>query len=218
MLRPQSIQARAIVFLVLVSAAFVGGRTLALAGDARGRETSEGRPVTWDTVLAHAHVLGERRGRTTLVVFSDYQCPSCRLFQETLTEIRLTDPQALSVFVVDLPLAQHPFAVEAAVAANCSERAGRYEALHDSLFARQADIGRLAWGEFGVLAGVKDTASLRTCMTSDSVRLEVNASAALAAQLHIQHTPTVILNGVRLFHTPTGAELRRIIRDANGAT
>src|SRR5689334_10609573 len=42
----------------------------------------------WDSVLAHATALSSIGGKVRIEVFSDFECPGCRLFSSTLRSVQ----------------------------------------------------------------------------------------------------------------------------------
>lgn len=77
----------------------------------------------------------QRPGVLNVVEFVDFQCPHCRLLHPIIKqELKaVTAPVRIQRFHV--PLSFHTFAVDAARAAICAERAGKGEEMADRLFA-----------------------------------------------------------------------------------
>jgi protein-disulfide isomerase len=112
---------------------------------------------------------------------------------------------------VHLPLPMHRFAVPAARAAECAGNEGRFEAMYDTLYARQDEFGITSWSELAATAGVKDSTAFDECLRKD-VSPRVVAGRQLATSLGISGTPTVIIQGWQLGRPPDLAELEKMVR------
>lgn len=151
-----------------------------------------------------------------ITVFSDFQCPFCARLVPVL-DSALADSQvpAVSIRFRHLPLeAIHPFARTAARAAVCADRVGRFEPLHDSLFASQALIGSRSWGDWGRVAGISDTASFAACINASASGGPVAEDLAVAQRLEITGTPALLVNDKLFAGLPSVLGLRAMIRDA----
>lgn len=139
--------------------------------------------------------LGPSEQPPALVVFSDYECPACRLLHSELESRRKRGQHNLTIAYRHWPLPNHRFAEQAAVASECAAQQGRFAAMHDSLFAKQRDLGTLKWVDLARTAGVSDLGAFDTCIQDTKVTETVRADAALAESLRSLGTPTVIVRG-----------------------
>ncbi|MCT2398571.1 DsbA family protein [Novosphingobium mangrovi (ex Huang et al. 2023)] len=80
-----------------------------------------------------APTTGARNGDVTVVVFSDYQCPYCRRFNDTLDALVKADPKVRVVYR-DWPI-QGPASVLAARATIAAQYQNKHAALHAALMA-----------------------------------------------------------------------------------
>jgi protein-disulfide isomerase len=139
--------------------------------------------------------LGPADELPALVVFSDYECPACRLFHAEVEDRRKRGDHNLPVSYRHWPLPNHRNAEKAAVASECAARQGRFSAMHDSLFQRQRELGSIAYDQLARSAGVLDVEEFNTCMLDPKVLATVRNDAALAATLRSLGTPTVLVRG-----------------------
>jgi protein-disulfide isomerase len=99
--------------------------------------------------LDNAYVFGAPTARVAVVEFADFQCPYCGQFASgSFSDIRAkyVDTGKVRFAFVSFPLEQiHPFALDAAVAADCGSQQGRFWEMHDRLFAGQATLTREAF-------------------------------------------------------------------------
>jgi protein-disulfide isomerase len=147
-----------------------------------------------------------------IVGYDDLECPFCAKMHAQLFPA-LTERYKDQVRIVyrDFPLDQHPWAVRAAVDANClaAQSAPGYWNLVDYMHAHAADMG----GTEKTLAKANET--LDTLTTEEGKRQKVNdaalhaciekqddaavkASIKQATDLGVDSTPALFINGERL--------------------
>ena len=143
---------------------------------------------------------GPNEARVIVVAFSDFQCPHCREFYETLKVLKPKYPQVRFVFK-DFPLVQiHPWATTAAVGARCAfmQRPDAFWQLHDAIFQNQEVISaENVWEKilgFARAAGL-DADALKACMSSPEPIAAVEANVHDGQSLSVNSTPTVFVNG-----------------------
>lgn len=73
------------------------------------------------------YVRGAKNPKITIVEYSDPECPFCKMFHETLTEIMKTFPNDVKWVYRHLPLDIHPKAQREAVAMECAGELGGQE-------------------------------------------------------------------------------------------
>ncbi len=169
----------------------------------------------WQALVTGGTTVGPSTAPAVLVTFSDFQCPFCALLARAVAELRADQPDRLRMVYRHFPLERiHPHAYAAALASECAREQGRFEALHDLLYARQKEIGTVPWGNLAVAAAVNDTARFRACMDQDRYRDRIRADVALAEVSDVQGTPTIFLNGKRVRAGLSPERLLRLIEDA----
>jgi protein-disulfide isomerase len=185
----------------------------------RPHDTSRIATSRWKEFVSTGNRIGPSHSPTTVLVFSDYQCPFCRALSVNLARLRARYPEQLTVISRHFPLeGVHPLAYDAALAAECASKVGKFQSMDSTLFQNQSRIGQDSWGVFATEAGVSDTASLVHCVNSarhaDRIRSDVNAGEALG----VQGTPTVLINGEQFRIPPTFAVLDSIVRRGGRTT
>lgn len=136
-----------------------------------------------------------------IVEWSDFQCPFCAKTAVALQELRQRYKGRLTILFRYLPLPIHKDAYAAALAGTCADEQGRFPAMHDILFASQAQLGIVPWEQFGSLAHVKDSLQFRSCIRSRRHADIIERDLDVADSLRITGTPALVING-KLF---TGA-------------
>jgi protein-disulfide isomerase len=159
-------------------------------------------------------------------VYSDFQCPACKLF------ITAQLPRLLTEFVVPgtLRIEAHDIAflgqgardesLELAAGARCAAEQDRYWEFHDLVFWNQ---GRENRGDHSVAfvariaeAAALDTAAFDACQARSDVRAAITAETSAALGRGISSTPTLIVNGQRIVGVPNFEQLAGLIRQLAG--
>ncbi|MDT8370350.1 MAG: thioredoxin domain-containing protein [Longimicrobiales bacterium] len=143
-------------------------------------------------------------GVADVVVISDYQCAYCATLHEDLAW--LSARHEVRVRWVHLPQLGG-VSRDAAAAAICADRQGRFDPMNNLLFALRDSLGRIPWEEFAIRARVGDAAEFMACIDDDAVHEEINAIAVRLRRSGVRITPTVVLNR----HLLTGYPGREIV-------
>ncbi len=141
-------------------------------------------------------VLGNSEAKIAVVEFSDYQCPFCnRFYSQTLAKLkaRYIDTGKVKYVFRDFPLAFHPQAKSAAVAANCAGKQNAYWKMHDGLFNNQRRLGSDLYEELAKNLRL-DVAAFQAC-TRQGAResKEIDADLAYGQSIGVRGTPTFFI-------------------------
>lgn len=171
------------------------------------------RPVdNWDQLAAAGQRMGPAGAPVQIVEFSDFQCPYCATFAETLRKLRAKYPDRVAVLYRHFPIQEiHPHARTAALATECAAQQGRFEAYHDRLFAQQDSIGSKAWDRFATEAGIGDVDAFTRCMHDERLLANVDRDKELADATGIRLTPSIIIEGTLIPGALSEAELEKWI-------
>jgi protein-disulfide isomerase len=137
-------------------------------------------------------VLGNPQGDVTIVVFSDYACPYCRVAEPRLMALAQSDGR-IRIVMKEFPILT-PQSLTATRMALAAARQGRYEAFHTGLMQLP---GQLNVADMEALArSLKlDMALLARDMESPDVSNEIIANFNLARGIRTFQTPTFLVNG-----------------------
>ncbi len=167
--------------------------------------------------LAVAVKTGPDDAPVKVVEFADYQCGGCRTFALRVVPVldEYIERGDVQLVYYDFPLVSiHTHAFLAARAGRCAEEQGRFWDYHKALFRNQATWARKqdAASDFVDLAAAEglDASSFAACLRSDAHADVVSANRALAEQIGIRSTPTVIVNNRRLV-APSARALEDVI-------
>ena len=147
----------------------------------------------WQQLGRRGNLLGSASAPVRIITFSDYQCPFCRLLDSSLTELRARYGNQVAVLYRHDPLAIHPQAFAAAVAAECAANQGRFAPYHALLFRLQDSIGPISFQQFAQRAGVPDSASFSRCTADAAIMDRVRQDAKEAERIGVRGTPAMIV-------------------------
>lgn len=169
-----------------------------------GGEVVAGDPTNITPVTDEDHIRGNPNAPIVLVEYSDYDCPFCKNFHETMKQIMAEYGSTGEVAWVyrHFPLEQlHPSAPKLAEAAECVADLGGNDAFwtfSDMIFEgrdtnAQTDMARLP--EFAESAGV-DRAAFNECLASGEMAGAVSEDHANAVAIGGRGTPhTIVMIG-----------------------
>jgi protein-disulfide isomerase len=166
----------------------------------------------WKQYAEVGHRFGASAPKVTIVEFSDFECPVCRVF--TLNALRTvlpSFPNEVAVVYRHWPLAYHRFSYPAARAAECAAAQGQFEPFHYAAFQGQDSLGLLRFEDLAARAGVPDSTKFAACVNLPGNVAAIDADSAAARAIGGSGTPTILLNGWRLPGAPDSAMLHRMI-------
>lgn len=166
------------------------------------------------------HVKGNPDADIVLVEYSDLQCPACASFQPVVKGLLDEYGEQIRFEYKHFPLPIHPYAKQAAVAAEAAGQQDKFFEFHDLLFENQQ-----TWSSspvpitFFVQYAEElelDIELFERHMNSSILKEKVNAELAEARAAGANSTPSFYLNGTYLdpneFQTFEGF-VQRVIRE-----
>lgn len=159
---------------------------------------------------------GNKDSNVKVVVFSDFQCPYCKVFYQGLREaMKQSGDKAFFVYK-HFPLDIHPQAENAALASSCAQEQGKFWEYSDKLYQNQA-----AWGsakdtskfkEYARVLGL-DAKKFNDCLDSKKYQDQINADKAEADDYGLSGTPAVFVNDQFQNGALTADQLKKMIDD-----
>ncbi len=155
---------------------------------------------------------GDPNAPITIVKFSDFQCPFCRVGATMVHGLLASHPGRVKVVFKNFPLdascnramthSPHLQACEAAKLANCAHRQGKFEAAFNRFFEQQEELSKitdptkvrqLLEGRGGI-----DLVALDACMKEKLGETTVGQDVEEAIRLDLSSTPTFFINGRKI--------------------
>jgi protein-disulfide isomerase/uncharacterized membrane protein len=135
-----------------------------------------------------------------LTIFSDFQCPFCKIVAEQMPKLIRRYKDKLAIQYMFYPLdsscnssvkhKMHDRACQAAMISAC--KPDIFVTVHDEIFANQDKLSS------GALEEIAKKYQLTDCMQSEEMKNKVIAIINQASKYDIQSTPTLILNGKKI--------------------
>ena len=176
--------------------------------------------------LGDRPVRGKKDAKVVVVNYDDFECPYCSRMHQTLFPEMLKEYGDRVEFVYkDYPLAEiHPWAVHAAVDANClaAQNGDAYWDLADYLHANQREVSSAgqtrdlqfaALDRLTTLQGQKhglDQTKLQSCIKAQNDDA-IKASLREGDSLGVNATPTIFVNGEEVDGVVSPAEFRKVL-------
>lgn len=127
-----------------------------------------------------------------VVEFYDYGCPTCKQWVPLLQEALAPFPDQAVLFYKQFPLPGHVNSKPAAQAALAAHEQGKFQQMHDILFARAPNHAKADLTNYARQIGL-DMARFE--VTFNAVRGKVEADIAEGNAAGVGGTPTVFING-----------------------
>lgn len=143
--------------------------------------------------------MGNPSAPVTLQVFSDYECPSCKLFHDnTLPDIMRDYVATGKIYVVyrDFPLPMHRFSRQAANYACAAAHLGLYQPVLDTLFKNQASWSQTGkvWECVAAVLSPNQQKKVLALAESPEVKAEIEREVTMGQHEQINSTPTLIVS------------------------
>lgn len=184
-------------------------------------------PTSYPAELVDGEVVGSAAAPVVMELYSDFQCPACKLF--------VTDrlPRLLAEFItpgtlriesrdIDILGSGTPDeSLELAAGATCAGEQDRYWPFHDLVFWNQGGENR-GDHDAAFIARVAEAAALDrqswdACMARSDVRPATKARTAAALAAGVSSTPTLVVNGQSIVGVPAYDQLAQLIRQLAAA-
>jgi protein-disulfide isomerase/uncharacterized membrane protein len=171
------------------------------------------------TAEGHAWI-GARRPRVTIVEFTDFQCPFCRMAHSRVRLLVTAHARTVRLVHRDFPLDHHcnhmikkpyhPRACELARAARCAGRQHKFWEMADLIFARRDREGGPNPEALAFRLGL-DRAEFNRCMQSPAVHEHIQADILESERLKLSGTPSYFLNGRKIRGWPKLEQIKSLL-------
>jgi len=140
-------------------------------------------------------IKGAKEPLVTIVEFSDFQCPYCSAFANTLEELLIAYPKDVRLVFMQFPMPMHRMAKDAAKAAVAAQEQDLFWVMHDHLFANRNGLAPEAVIEQAKALGL-DAGKFKADLESEATAKRVAREHELGQALGVRGTPAFFLNGL----------------------
>jgi len=156
-------------------------------------------PFRYNVNAAGRPSMGPANAPVSLVVFSDFQCPYCNMFSETLKQIMKNYEKKVRLVFRQFPLTNiHASAHRAAEAALCAQDQGHFWEMHDLLFQDQSKLKDEDFKERAAKLGL-DAPAFTSCLDSKRFNPQIEEDIKAGAAAGVDGTPALFVNGRFLY-------------------
>ena len=154
------------------------------------------------------HVRGDGKALVTLEEFGDFECPPCAKMAEALHQLEKDHHGKLRIIFRHFPLAIHPNARDAALAAEAAHAQGKFWEMHDLLYEKQAQWSKGSldvasqFQAFAAQLGL-DVERFKKDIADPDLAARVTADHELGKSRSVTSTPTIFVNNTALPSTAT---------------
>jgi len=153
--------------------------------------------------------LGPATAPVTIIEFGDFECPYCaRAFNEIETLVNNTYKDRVHLIWKNFPLNVHPWAEQAAVAAECAreQNPATFWGFARNLYRDQTEITpqnlRTHIDSYTSSLGL-DAKGMNACILGKTAEDRVQQDVKDAQAIHLSSTPTFIVNGTPVVGLPS---------------
>ncbi len=138
---------------------------------------------------------GDKNAPVTIVEFSDFECPYCARFEQTMQQIMQDYKGKVRWVWKYFPLTSiHPYARKAAIAAQCAGEQGKFWEYGYTLFGNQDKFTDSYFGQLAQSMGLNMN-KFNACTAGSEAAQKVDKDLAEGQQLGVNGTPTSFING-----------------------
>lgn len=168
--------------------------------------------------LTALKAMGSKSAPITIEVFSDFQCPACKVnYEQTLRPVMDNYVSTGKVYLVhhDFPLPMHSHAREAARWANAAAQIGKFARVEAALYAKQETWvanGNIEAAVASVLTPA-EMKKVRQLMQSGQLDAVIDRDVALGQSRRVNQTPSLFVSkGGETVPLPAGGVTYGILR------
>jgi len=183
---------------IIIAGIVIAGAIFMVKKPANVAVAPTGKPLEASVlpVTSEDHVFGPSNPDVYLIEYSDYQCPYCQRFHDTVVEVLKEYDGKVAWVYRHFPLDSiHPEARPAALAAECVAEQGGNDAFWNftnQIFADQRSMSSDRYTEIAGNLGL-DTNAFSTCASSDKYTSRVDRDLTNVIDLGGQGTPFSVL-------------------------
>lgn len=159
---------------------------------------NEPKPFIQNISVDNDPMRGNPNATVTVVMFSDFQCPTCANFYPLMKKVIAEYGDKVRLVVRDFPLiAIHENAFPAAVAANAAHRQGKFFEYKELLYKNQDSLDTESLIKYAAVIGL-NVEKFKKDLTDEKIAEEIRQDIQDGKNYGVRGTPSVFINGYQL--------------------
>ena len=149
-----------------------------------------------ESAKSEDHIWGKPEAPVEMIVYSDFECPFCADFADTVKKIQEEFSGKVMIVYRHFPLELHSQAIPAALAAECAAEQGKFWEMHDKLFedSREGFMNQEVFKEDAQEVGL-NTVKFSQCLKIEKYKDKISDQIAEGKEAGVTGTPTIFVNG-----------------------
>lgn len=135
------------------------------------------------------YVLGNPDGKIKIFEFTDFQCPYCLVFHDTMHQLIDEYGDDVAWVFKHFPLSSHPLSLPGAMAVECAGEQGKFWEMSDIIFLNQETLAAESFSQFAEELGL-DTEQFDTCFAAGPYQDKISSDYNLGIEAGVRGTPT----------------------------
>ena len=147
-------------------------------------------------VPENAHSVGPNDAKVTIVEFSDFECPACKVVEPVVQSVLQEYKDKIRYVYRYYPLPAHEFGMIAAQAAQAASLQGKFWEMHKTLFDKSPELSKDKLISYAMDLGL-DAAKFAADLDSDSLKSAITKDQDDGNAVGVDATPTFFINGTK---------------------
>ncbi len=184
---------------------------LGMRGGGQGAPHAGASGVKMSSAVGKPPWRGGPRARVVIEEFTDFECPFCRRGWKVMQQVLRHYGARVRLVFRHMPITKiHPQAMQAAEAAVCAQRQGKFWAMQDMIFANNRSLSRAQLIGYARRIGL-DVARFKRELDGGLCRGPVLRDMRLAKKRVVTATPAFFINGTKVEGAYPFSHFKRII-------
>jgi protein-disulfide isomerase len=147
-------------------------------------------------VSSEDYIKGPENAKITLIEYSDFECPYCTGFKDTLEQILDEYGDDVRLVVRHFPLSFHANSKSAALATECAGEQGKFWEMHDKIFEANVNdnMGVDTWKKAAQDLGL-NTKNFNDCLDNEKYADKITEQMQDGMKAGVKGTPATFVNG-----------------------
>ncbi len=206
-----TIRGQFVLFLVALAVGIPAFARLSHSGELAPAKPASAEALATRLMRPDSHATGDLASPVTVVEFGDFECPMCRLAQQTVEKALQQYGGQIRFVFRQFPLTGvHPQAEKAAEASECAAQQGKFWPAEKLFYDKQANLSVSALDGYAAELGL-NTNEFTQCLSSGRMAGRVQQDIADGKALGVRGTPTFFIGHQMILGPPDPAQFDQMI-------